>query len=63
MARVRFNEDFDFHPTDQSTIGYLAGMEVTVKRKCADQAVSVGKAIELDSKGEEKTDGKSPIGG
>lgn len=63
MARVRFTKDFDYHPTSQSTVEYLAGMEMTVKRECADQAISAGKAVELDGKGEEKTDGEAAIGG
>lgn len=63
MARVRFTKDFDYHPTSQSTVGYLAGMEMTVKRECADQAIAAGKAKEIDSQGEEKTDGEAAIGG
>ncbi|WP_313760173.1 hypothetical protein [Rhizobium sp.] len=47
MARVRFTHDFDYKPTPQSTIGYKAGMELTVKRECADQAVAAGKAHEI----------------
>lgn len=63
MARVRFTHDFDYHPTEQSTIGYLAGMEETVKRECADQAIAAGKAVELDGKGKEKTNGEVPVSG
>ncbi|CDM56282.1 MULTISPECIES: hypothetical protein [Rhizobium] len=51
MARVRFTHDFDYKPTPQSTIGYKAGMELTVKRECADQAVAAKKAVELPSAG------------
>lgn len=47
MARVRFISDFDFKPTKRVTVAYTAGMEVTVKRKCADQAIAVGKAKEI----------------
>jgi hypothetical protein len=47
MARVRFTHDFDYKPTPRSTIGYKAGMELTVKRECADQAVAAGKAAEI----------------
>ena len=57
MARVRFTADFDYHPTPQTTIAYLAGMELTVKRECARQAVAAEKAVEVDGKGEEKDDG------
>lgn len=48
MARVRFIFDFDYRPTRMSTIAYKAGMELTVRRECADQAVAGGKAIEID---------------
>lgn len=51
MARVRFTHEFDYKPTSQSTIGYKAGMELTVKRECADQAVAAGKAVEVRSAG------------
>ncbi len=49
MARVRFTRDFDYQPTGRTTIGYLAGMEMTVRRECADQALKVGAAVELGS--------------
>lgn len=48
MARVRFTDDFDYKPTPTSTIAYKAGMELTVRRECADQAVAAGKAVDLD---------------
>lgn len=51
MARVRFTHDFDYKPTARSTIGYKAGMELTVKRECADQAVAAGKAVEIPPAG------------
>ena len=44
MARVRFIADFDFKPTRRVTVAYVAGMEMTVKRACADQAIAAGKA-------------------
>lgn len=44
MTRVRFTQDFDYKPTSQTTIGYKAGMEQTVKRECAEQAIAAGKA-------------------
>lgn len=47
MARVRFTHDFDYRPTPLSTIAYKAGMELTVRRECADQAVAEGKAKEV----------------
>lgn len=43
--RVRFTANFDYKPTSQSTIGYLAGMEKTVKRECGEQAIAAGKAV------------------
>lgn len=49
MARVRFTHDFDYRPTPLSTIAYKAGMELTVRRECADQAVAAGKAESLDA--------------
>lgn len=49
MARVRFTADFDYKPTSQITIGYLEGMEKTVRRECADQAIAAGKAEEITS--------------
>ena len=49
MARVRFTKDFDYKPTPQVTVGYLAGMEKTVKRECADQAIAARKAVSLDA--------------
>ncbi len=48
MARVRFLDDFDYKPTPMSTIAYKAGMEMTVKRECADEAIANGKAVEID---------------
>ncbi|MUO77913.1 hypothetical protein GOZ78_03240 [Agrobacterium vitis] len=45
--RVRFLEDFDFKPTRATTIAYQAGMEVTVLKRCGEQAVAAGKAVEL----------------
>ncbi|WP_426229296.1 hypothetical protein [Pararhizobium sp. DWP3-4] len=63
MARVRFTHDFDYLPTGQVTIGYLAGMEETVKRDCADKAIAAGKAIEIDGKGKEKIDGEVSVSG
>ena len=49
MARVRFTADFDYRPTPVSTIAYKAGMDLTVRRECADQAVAAGKAEDLDA--------------
>lgn len=49
--RVRFKADFDYKPTSQSTIGYKAGMLVTVKRECGEQAIAAGKAEEVTLEG------------
>lgn len=55
MARVKFISDFDYKPTRQVTIAYKAGMEITVKRECADQAVAAGKAVsERSTESDEK---------
>ncbi len=48
MARVRFVSDHDYKPTAMSTIAYKAGMELTVKRECAEEAIAKGKAVEVD---------------
>ncbi len=50
MARVRFTEDFDYKPTPQVTVAYLAGWSGTVKRDCADKAITAKKAEPLDAK-------------
>jgi hypothetical protein len=52
MARVRFIADHDYRPTRRVTVAYKAGYSGTVKRDCADQAVALGKAVDLDAKGE-----------
>nr|CAD6411084.1 hypothetical protein REQ54_00833 [Rhizobium sp. Q54] len=49
--RVRFTHDYDYKPTAQSTIGYKAGMEETVKRECGEQAIAAGKAVEVKPAG------------
>ena len=47
MAHVRFIADFDYRPTKTVVVAYKAGMELTVKRDCARQAIAAGKAIGL----------------
>ena len=49
MSRVRFTANFDYKPKKACTIAYLAGMEMTVKRECAEQAIAAGKAVPLGS--------------
>ncbi|MCK8779082.1 hypothetical protein M0654_03690 [Rhizobium sp. NTR19] len=65
MTRVRFTADFDYKPTMQTTIGYKAGMEETVKKECAEQAIAAGKAEEIPDAGrpsEGKPSGKTTDG-
>ena len=45
MPRVRFISNFDYKPLPQVTVAYLAGMERTVKRECAVQAIAAGCAV------------------
>lgn len=59
MPRVRFTADFDYKPTPHSTVGYLAGMEETVKRECAEQAIAAGKAVAVSTRRKEVTDGEA----
>ena len=47
--RVRFSADFDYKPTSQVTIGYRAGMVMTVKRSCGERAIAAGKAVSADT--------------
>lgn len=47
MARVRFTQNFDYRPTRRRIVCYRAGGEYTVRRACADQAVALGKAVEI----------------
>lgn len=46
---IRFTADHDYTPTgDQRiTIAYKAGMEETVRRECGDEAVRLGRAVEI----------------
>lgn len=62
MARVRFTADFDYKPTAQCTIGYLAGMEETVRRECAEQAIAAGKAVRV-KRITGAQDGETKVGG
>ena len=60
MALVLFTADFDYKPTRACTIAYKAGMTMTVKRDCANQAISAGKAVEVQQEtqhGEDKISG------
>ncbi|OKP79645.1 hypothetical protein BTE77_05945 [Ensifer adhaerens] len=60
--RVRFTADFDYRPTPQVTVGYLAGMELTVKRECAERAIAAGKAVKVSANRREATDGEQVSG-
>ena len=61
MARIRFKQDFDYKPTSQTTTGYKAGWEGTVKRECAEQAIAAGKAEWAGKDAEAKQDGEAEI--
>lgn len=65
MARIRFTEDFDYKPTAQITVAYLAGMEMTVRRECAEQAIAAGKAVRSGrvKRATGVQDGKASVGG
>lgn len=49
--RVKFTQDYDYKPNSRTTIGYLAGMEETVKRECGEAAIAAGAAQELPDAG------------
>ena len=49
---MRFTADFDYKPTPSATIAYKAGMELTVKRECAEQAIAANKAVPVSSAAE-----------
>lgn len=59
MARVKFTKNFDYKPTPSTTIGYLAGMEMTVKQECADKAIAAGAAKSMDKPRKETSNGES----
>ena len=61
MSRVRFTEDFDYKPKKSITVAYLAGMERTVKRECAAQAIAAGKAVSLDGNKRTRDHGETEI--
>ena len=63
MARVKFSQNFDYKPNSQSTTGYLAGWEGTVKRDCANQAVAAGKAEWSGKDAEAQRNGEAQISG
>ena len=44
VPRLKFKRDFDFKPSSQATVGYLAGWEGPVSQACADAAVAAGVA-------------------
>ncbi|MDX3929248.1 MAG: hypothetical protein QHC90_26035 [Shinella sp.] len=63
MARVKFTADFDYKPTRQTTIGYKAGMELTVKRDCAEKAIAAGRAVDMEKTDRVGGNGETQIGG
>ena len=44
VPRLKFKRDFDFKPSSQATVGYLAGWEGPVSKACADAAIAAGAA-------------------
>lgn len=50
MAWVKFNKDFPWKPTSQSTVFYKAGATYNVKAEVADEAVSKGYASKMEKK-------------
>ncbi|WP_431768217.1 hypothetical protein [Rhizobium skierniewicense] len=60
---MKFIQDFDYKPTSRSTTAYLAGWEGTVKRECAEQAISAGKAEWAGKDAEAQRDGETQISG
>lgn len=53
--RVTFTKDFDWSPPERNGrvhIAYKAGMTMTVRRKCAEDAIAAGAAI-LETKGDD----------
>lgn len=46
--RVRFLADYDYKPTQGTTIAYRAGMVQFVRRECAERAIGLGKAEPVD---------------
>lgn len=63
MAWVRFTEDFDFRPTRNSLVAYQAGMQLSVRRACADQAIAANKAVMVKAPSRKKPDGEDPQSG
>lgn len=49
MVWVTFTADFDFSPPEAplTTIAYLVGQTLPVRRGCADQAVALERAAEI----------------
>jgi hypothetical protein len=43
MPRIRFTEDFNWHPKPTVVIAYKAGREYPVTQRCADEAMAAGK--------------------
>ena len=50
MAWVKFNRDFPWKPTSQSTVVYRAGSTYNVKAETADQAIARGAAVKMEKK-------------
>jgi hypothetical protein len=50
MAWVKFNRDFPWKPTSQSTVFYSAGSTYNVKAEVAETAIRKGAAVKMEKK-------------
>lgn len=47
--KVRFTADYDFKPSPNVTQAYRAGQEAVVTTPCAEKAIALGRAVEIDA--------------
>lgn len=47
MPRIRFTEVFNWHVRHNVTVSYKAGHEYLVTQRCAVEAITKGKAVEV----------------
>lgn len=57
VPRLKFNKDFDFKPTSQSTVAYKAGWEGPVTQACAEAALKAEVAELVTAPKSAKVDG------
>jgi hypothetical protein len=50
MAWIKFNRDFPWKPTSQSTIVYRAGGTYNVKAEAAERAIARGAAVKMEKR-------------